>query len=111
MNEERDLESIVKEEEAREREELKEESKEEIETQTPRRNPRYSKKKLGERLLALRKERKLSQFEFAQAVGMRDKAYIHYEKNRSNITIDNLLAIANVHDVSLESLFIEEDEE
>ena len=100
MNEERDLESIIK-----------EELKEEIETQPPRRNPRYSKTKLGERLLALRKERKLSQFEFAQAVGMRDKAYIHYEKNRSNITIDNLLAIANVHDVSLESLFIEEDEE
>lgn len=93
-------------------EELKEvESKEEIETHIPRRNPRYSKTNLGERLLALRKERKLSQFEFAKAVGMRDKAYIHYEKNRSNITIDNLLAIANVHDVSLESLFIQEEEE
>ena len=94
-----------------ENEESKEEIKEEIETQTPRKNPRYSKAKLGERLLALRKERKLSQFEFAQAIGMRDKAYIHYEKNRSNITIDNLLAIANVHDVSLESLFIQEEEE
>ena len=59
----------------------------------------------GARIRALRKDRGYSQYKFSDMIGM-DRTYlIGVEKGRRNVSIDNLIKIAEGLDVRLSTLF------
>jgi len=57
--------------------------------------PTYRLTGLGENLKAIRKARDVSQYAFAEAAGMRETAYGHYESGRNLPRLENLVALAN----------------
>jgi transcriptional regulator with XRE-family HTH domain len=67
---------------------------------------KYDIENIAERITALRKSTKLSQYLFAEKIGLREKAYAHYERGRNTPTLANLITICNVFDVDI-NYFIE----
>ncbi len=67
------------------------------------------KEKIGERIVELRKAKKLSQQKFAYAADM-ERTYInHIEKGRKNISISTLEKIIVALDISLKDFFDTKD--
>jgi transcriptional regulator with XRE-family HTH domain len=66
--------------------------------------------KFQEKLFQLRKERKMSQEDLAEVVGVSRQAVQKWEAGISNPDTDNLVAISNYFGVSLDSLLKEEQE-
>jgi transcriptional regulator with XRE-family HTH domain len=62
---------------------------------------------LGERIKRIRKEKKLSQTEVAYRCGFDKSNYNTIEKGKRNITILNLLKIAEVLEVNINAFFDE----
>lgn len=58
----------------------------------------------GERLKALRKERKVPQQQLADLMGVKIRGYQYYESEKTEPTIDALIAIANFYDVTIDYL-------
>lgn len=59
---------------------------------------------LAERLLKLRKDKKLSRKEVAQATGMAERTYQRYENAEREPDASALLALADFYDVSADYL-------
>ena len=55
-------------------------------------------------LVELRKMNKLTQREVAEHLGISQPSYIRYENGRSEPTIENLVKLADLFDVSLDYL-------
>lgn len=62
-------------------------------------------KKLGKRIVALRKEKNMKQIDLAIKINIEDSALRRIESGRTNPTIKTLLGIANGLDVDLRELF------
>ena len=58
----------------------------------------------GERLRALRKERKVPQKELSELLGVGIRGYQHYETEDTEPTINALIALADFYDVSIDYL-------
>lgn len=58
----------------------------------------------SERLIYLRKERKISQKKIAEAIGMSEQAYQKYEYNKREPAYQKLIAIAEYFNVSIDYL-------
>jgi len=58
----------------------------------------------GERLKILRKERNFSQRQFAEVIGLTERAYRNYEINKSTPNFHVLISLADFYDVSLDYL-------
>ena len=58
----------------------------------------------GEHLKSLRKDKKVTQKEVAKAIGATERNYQHYEANTKRPGFDNLIALADYFDVSLDYL-------
>lgn len=63
------------------------------------------KEKIGERIVQLRKEKKLSQQKFAYAADMERTYLNHIEKGRKNISLNTLQKILDGLDISLKDFF------
>ena len=61
--------------------------------------------KLGERIKILRAKNNVSQEGFALLIGMNRTYLASVERGRRNISLDNLIKIANGFDITLEELF------
>ena len=59
---------------------------------------------LGERLKELREERKLTQKQLAQLLGLHSVTYLHYEKSQREPPLSVLVNMANFFDVSTDYL-------
>ncbi|HHY41645.1 MAG TPA: helix-turn-helix domain-containing protein, partial [Thermoanaerobacterales bacterium] len=59
---------------------------------------------IGERLKMLRKEKNLTMREIGSIIGVSDAAWVKYEKNRAEPSIETLVKIANYFNVSLDFL-------
>lgn len=68
--------------------------------------PEYN---LGERLRFLREHRKLSQKEFAAAVGISQSSVAQLEANKKEPSLETLRKIAKCLDISLATVFASED--
>ena len=66
---------------------------------------RRERRRLGERLRVLRAERKLTQAEAAEAVGMHPVHVSRIESGEANVTIGTLVALAIAYRVTLRDLF------
>lgn len=64
-------------------------------------NNRYTMDHVASRLLKLRKELGLSQYEFAEQIGLREKTYVHYEKGRNTPPLNNMVTICNTFGVDV----------
>lgn len=62
-------------------------------------------KKIGERIVELRKSRGLRQIDLASRTGMEDSAIRRLEKGKTNPTVKTLLTVAEALSVSLADLF------
>lgn len=60
---------------------------------------------LGERIKILRAKNNISQEGFALLIGMNRTYLASVERGRRNISLDNLIKIANGFDITLEELF------
>jgi len=60
--------------------------------------------KFSENLLRLRTEKKLSQPQLAEKVGISLRAYQYYEKGEREPTLSTLIALADFYDISLDEL-------
>ncbi|HVG62927.1 MAG TPA: helix-turn-helix transcriptional regulator [Hyalangium sp.] len=69
------------------------------------------RKRLGQRLRALRLERGLTQEEAAEMIGIHPKYMPRVEAGRANVTVDNLIAASVAYGVKLRELFPEAREE
>ncbi len=58
----------------------------------------------GEHLKSLRKSKKVTQKEVAQSTGISERNYQDYEANVKKPGFDNLIALANFFDISLDYL-------
>lgn len=58
----------------------------------------------SERLIYLRKERKISQKKIAEAIGMSEQAYQKYEYNKREPGEKKLIAIAEYYNISIDYL-------
>ena len=58
----------------------------------------------GEHLKSLRKAKKVTQKEVAKAIGATERNYQHYEADTQKPSFDNLIALADFFDVSLDYL-------
>lgn len=67
-------------------------------------------KKFGARLRELRKERKMTQEQLAEKIGMFDKYYSNIERGIRNISFKNILKIAEGFNLELKELFDYKDE-
>jgi len=61
-------------------------------------------KRLGKRIVQLRKERNMMQIELATLLNIEDSALRRIESGRTNPTIKTLLRIADALDISIEEL-------
>ena len=59
---------------------------------------------LGERLKELREERKLTQKQLAQQLGLNSVTYLHYEKSQREPPLTILASMAKFFDVSTDYL-------
>ena len=59
---------------------------------------------LAKRLKELRKENNYSQYEIAELMGIAQVTYSHYELGRRSVSIQNLVKIAQIYDVSTDYL-------
>jgi DNA-binding XRE family transcriptional regulator len=66
---------------------------------------RQERERLGERLRALRTERKLTQAEAAEAIGVHPVHVSRIEAGETNVTIGTLVALAIAYRVVLRELF------
>jgi DNA-binding XRE family transcriptional regulator len=66
---------------------------------------RRERRRLGARLRALRTERKLTQAEAAEAVGVHPVHVSRIESGEANVTIGTLVALAIAYRVALRDLF------
>lgn len=57
-----------------------------------------------ERLKILRKEKRKTQSEIAELIGVRKLAYAHYEQGRRKLSVDALVTLAQYYDVSTDYL-------
>ena len=64
-------------------------------------------KKTGSRLRDLRKDAKMTVKEMAEAVGVSESSYSQYEQGVKRPRDDVKCRIANVHNVSVQSIFFE----
>lgn len=60
--------------------------------------------KFSERLIKLRKEKRLSQIALAKEIGISSRAYQEYEYEKSEPGMGNLVKIADIFNVSLDYL-------
>jgi transcriptional regulator with XRE-family HTH domain len=63
---------------------------------------------IGERIVKLRKAKKLSQQKFSYEAEIERSYLTHVEKGRKNISIDTLIKITNALGISLKDFFNEE---
>lgn len=59
---------------------------------------------LGTKLRKLRDDKKMSQSEIADLLGVSQSAYNKWEANQARPTVDNLLKISNFHGIELKDL-------
>lgn len=59
---------------------------------------------LNERLISLRKERKVTQKQLAETIGMSEQGYQNYEYNKREPAYQKLIAIAEYFNVSIDYL-------
>lgn len=59
----------------------------------------------SERLKTLRKEKKLTQKELAEQIGISQKSYSHWETGKNEPSFENLIKLADLLEVSLDWLF------
>lgn len=59
---------------------------------------------LGLRIYKIRNDRKLSVLDFAVQLGVDPRMVSYYESGKRGITLDKLISICNILDVSIESL-------
>ena len=65
------------------------------------------RKRLGQRLRELRRERGLTQEQAAEMIGIHPKYMPRVEAGRANLTVDNLIAASVAYGVELRDLFPE----
>ncbi len=68
---------------------------------------RRERKRLGQRLRDLRRERGLTQEQAAEMIGIHAKYMPRVEAGRANLTVDVLIAAAVAYEVALSDLFPE----
>ena len=59
----------------------------------------------SERLKTLRKEKKLTQKELAEQIGISQKSYSHWETVKNEPSLENLIKLADLLEVSIDWLF------
>ena len=59
----------------------------------------------SERLKTLRKEKKLTQKELAEQIGIKQNSYSDWETGKSEPSFENLIKLADLLEVSLDWLF------
>jgi len=59
----------------------------------------------SERLKTLRKEKKLTQKELAEQIGISQKSYSHWETGKNEASLENLIKLADLLEVSIDWLF------
>ena len=59
----------------------------------------------SERLKTLRKEKKLTQKELAEQIGISQKSYSHWETGKNEASFENLIKLADLLEVSIDWLF------
>jgi transcriptional regulator with XRE-family HTH domain len=64
------------------------------------------RKRLGQRLRELRRERGLSQEQAAEMIGIHPKYMPRVEAGRANLTVDTLIAASVAYKVELQDLFL-----
>lgn len=57
---------------------------------------------LAKRLKVLRQENNYSQYEMADMIGIAQVTYSHYELGRRSVSIQNLVKIAQIYNVSVD---------
>lgn len=62
-------------------------------------------KVFSERLKTLRKEKKLTQTELASKLDISQKSYSNWESGKAEPTLDNIIKLADLLEVSLDWLF------
>ena len=60
---------------------------------------------LGENLKKIRQEHKLTQVELANMLGISQKSYSHWETQKTEPTLENVVKLADFFGVSLDWLF------
>lgn len=61
-------------------------------------------KKFQERLIIERKQNNLTQRDIANSLGITQPSYIRYENGKSEPTLENLVKLAEIFDVSVDYL-------
>ena len=64
---------------------------------------------VGKRVKAMRLQKRISQSDLAQSIGISQAHMSNIESGRSNITLENLFAIHDVLNVSMASFFVDID--
>lgn len=64
---------------------------------------------VGKRLASLRKQAKMRQTDVAAALGISSTAYLYYEAGRNEMGYSNLLALADLFDVSVDYILGREE--
>lgn len=67
------------------------------------------KEMVGKRLASLRKQAKMRQTDVAAALGISSTAYLYYEAGRNEMGYSNLLALADLFDVSVDYILGREE--
>lgn len=67
-------------------------------------NGHFQQHTIGNTLRAYRIDNDLTQIELAEKLGINIKRYRNYERDKSPMTVDDAIAIANFYDISLEIL-------
>ena len=60
---------------------------------------------LGENLKKIRQEHKLTQVELANMLGISQKSYSHWETGKNEASLENLIKLADLLEVSIDWLF------
>ena len=68
----------------------------------------FEKHSVGNRLLALRKKRGMTQAEAAEAAGLSDRAYAEIERGCVNMRVDTLLRICDALSVTPDDILTDE---
>lgn len=69
----------------------------------------YDTRLIGDRLLALRKRRGLTQMELADAAGIADRTYADIERGSKKMRVDTALHICQALNVTPDEIFTQED--
>ena len=62
-----------------------------------------------ERLEELRKDKRMNQTKIAEMLGISQRNYSHYEKGDTNIPLDILIKLAQIHETSIDYLLDQTD--